>query len=545
MMGHRSGFTVGSAPIGAQARPGNKPVDPQHFPGYSYLLAKPDALPSDLDAETRTTIGADPAKARDILTALYSLLPLGQLEENTRIPSGYTYLLQFVAHDLVETTVPFWAAAEAGVPSRNMRSAALMLDTLYGGGPTACPIAFEPAGYMVDYRTRLRLGKVADAAALGPTVPGCPYRDLARLTQYQAAPPGNVGKPSQVYVADERSDDNTLLSQVVVLFSIMHNAIAGRLAHLGAQASFAHASTAVMAMYHAIIRYDLMPKLLLDQVYETLASRIANSKDWLWNGPGIPLEFVHGAFRVGHAMVRPFYQFNSTSKLDIGEVLGGPVVGDPVRDPLPSMWIVEWQRFFDFDKEIKPNYSIKLAMHQQRPLDFMGDFQPVAANSPGHLTMRDWLSAANARTWRLDKLIAAANQHYPDLTPMDGAAITKWLTELVATSLGTDAAKTTVKANIPLLETDLPLPLYILLEAERDPINGAQLGPLGSIIAGETIFRCLTTAEANLAGLLPTAEQALGSDWTKLSAVKSMVELINLAEDWANLKNCPQIPFIA
>ena len=88
MMGHRSGFTVGSAPIGAQARPGNKPVDPQQFPGYSYLLAKPDALPADLDAETRTTIGADPAKARDILTALYSLLPLGQLEENPRIPSG-------------------------------------------------------------------------------------------------------------------------------------------------------------------------------------------------------------------------------------------------------------------------------------------------------------------------------------------------------------------------------------------------------------------------------------------------------------------------
>jgi hypothetical protein len=521
----------------AKARLGTIPVDPRHFRGFSYLLGEPDGA-------SRTTIGADPEKAREILTALYSLLPNGRLEENTHIPAGYTYLLQFVAHDLVETTVPFWAAAEAGVPSRNMRDATLRLDSLYGGGPTACPIAFEPAGYMVDYRTRLRLGKVADAAALGPTVPGCPYRDLGRLTQYEAGPPSNVGNPSQVYVADERSDDNTLLSQVVVLFSIMHNAIAAKLAPLGAQASFSHACTAVLAMYHAIIRHDLMQKLLLDDVYQTLRDRPADSKDWLWDGQGVPLEFTHGAFRVGHAMVRPFYQFNTANKFDVGQVLGGPVVGDPVRDPLPSMWIVEWQRFFEFGG-IKPNYSLKLAMHQHRPLDFIGDFQPVAAGSPDHLTMRDWLSAANARTWRLDKLLDAAKRHYPGLAPMDGAAITNWLNELAKTSLGTDAAKATIKANIPLLETDLPLPLYILLEAERDPINGAHLGALGSIIVGETIFRCLTAAEASVADLLPGAEQALGSDWGRVKAVKSMPDLIRLTEDWANLKNCPQIPFIA
>ena len=122
-MGHRGGFSVGSAPTVAKARPGTTPVDPRHFRGFSYLLGEPDGA-------SRTTIGADPEKARDILTALYSLLPNGRLEENTRIPAGYTYLLQFVAHDLVETTVPFWAAAEAGVPSRNMRDAMLRLDGL-------------------------------------------------------------------------------------------------------------------------------------------------------------------------------------------------------------------------------------------------------------------------------------------------------------------------------------------------------------------------------------------------------------------------------
>jgi hypothetical protein len=535
-MGHRGGFNFASAPT-PQAEPGTKPVDPQFFRGYSYLLGEPDPA-------SRTTIGADPEKAREILTALYSLLPNGPNTDNRHIPSGYTYLLQLVAHDLVETTVPFWAAAEAGVPSRNMRDETLGLDTLYGGGPVACPIAFQPAGFMIDYRTQLRLGAVANAATLGVTVPACPYRDLARMMRVQPHPPSNVSDASQVYVADERSDDNTLVAQIVVLFSILHNAIAAKLAHLGPQASLAHASSAMLLMYHAIIRHDLTPLLLLPSVYDVLKARRAESKDWMWNGQGIPLEFSHGAFRVGHAMVRPYYQFNTTNKFDIDQVLGGPVVGAPVRDPLPSTWIVEWQRFFKMT-DVEPNYALKLAIHQQRPLDFVGDFQPVAPHSPKRLTVRDWLSAADARTWRLDKLIAATKLHYPDLKPMDGPEIEAWLSNLVETSLGTAVAKKIVTDSIPLLATDLPLPLYILLEADRAPINGAHLGPLGSVIVGETIFRCLTTAEAELAPLLPAAEHELGKDWDKIKAVKSMPDLVRLTEDWGKLTDCPEIPFIA
>jgi hypothetical protein len=537
-MGHRSGFYVGSARTRRAGVTDATPVDPIHFRGFSYLLGEPDAA-------SRTTIGADPANARKILTDLYSLLPVGGIEDNEDIPAGYTYLLQFVAHDLVETTVPFWAAAQSGVPSRNTRDETLGLDTLYGGGPVACPIAFQPAGHTVDFRTRLRLGKVGDATSLGFTAPACPYRDLPRLELDRPRPPSNVANASQIYAADERSDDNTLLSQIVVLFSIMHNAIAARLAHLGPQASFAHATSAVLAMYHAVIRHDLMFRLLLPEVYDVLKVRPVGSKRWMWNGEGIPLEFTHGAFRVGHAMVRPFYQFNTESKFDIGQVLGGPVVGAPVRDPLPSTWIVEWQRFFELG-DCQPNYSLKLAIRQQSPLDFIGNFQPVAPDSPQRLTVRDWLSAASARTWRLDKLIDAAKTYYPGLNLMDGAAIEAWLNNLVATSLGSAAAKGTVAESIPLLATDLPLPLYILLESQQDPkIAGAHLGPLGSVIVGETIFRCLTAAEAQLEPLLPAARQALGKDWHRIEAVTWMPQFVRLAEDWGGLKDCPQIPFIA
>jgi hypothetical protein len=286
---------------------------------------------------------------------------------------------------------------------------------------------------------------------------------------------------------------------------------------------------------------------LCGQVYGILKDRQADSANWMWKSPEIPLEFTHGAFRVGHAMVRSFYQVNSANKFTIGDILGGPVVGEVDRDPLPSTWIVEWQRFFKFANKAEPNYALKLAIHQQLPVDFVGDFQPVAPDSPDRLLMRDWLSAANARMIKLDALIRTvkAQKDYAGLTPMDTAEITQWLTDLVNNSLGTDEAKDKVRQEIPRLTTDLPLPLYILLEAEKK-MAGAGLGPMGSIIVGETIFRCLTAAEQQLMPLLPSAQQALGTaDWRRIDQVDCMTQLIELAEDWGELKDCPQIPFIA
>src|ERR1700676_2459830 len=59
--------------------------------------------------------------------------------ENPRIPSGYTYLLQFVAHDLVHSAIPLSVAGSLGADTANARRAALRLETLYGRGPLSSP----------------------------------------------------------------------------------------------------------------------------------------------------------------------------------------------------------------------------------------------------------------------------------------------------------------------------------------------------------------------------------------------------------------------
>jgi hypothetical protein len=576
-MGHGGGATYGVAAPGVQAAaPGlpPRPLVPRDLQGFSYFRGPPAPC-------QRSTLGDDPQEARQVLQALYDLLPVpefpcGRPIENNRIPAGYTYLLQLVAHDLVETTVPFWVAVDAGIPTRNMRRTTLQLDTLYGGGPTACPMAFKPAGGQPDFRTQLRLGRVSDARALGLTTGPCPFRDLPRLKLTSTArtdsaagvsqqgnaplppsnfddfsqpvspppPPGEFDDAAQLYVADIRNDDSTVLTQLTVLFSILHNAIAARLPKLSAQAQFAHARVAMLHMYYAIIRNDLLLLMLHDKVYQVLEKRPASSSAWLWHGGSVPLEFTHGAFRVGHAMVRPFYQVNELNQFNIYDMVGGPVFGDSAREPLPSNWILEWSRFFELPGG-PLNYSLKLAVQRQRSLDFPGVLPAVADNTPATLSLRDWLSAAAARMWRPDALIDEARPRYGGVTFIDRMQIETWLRDLVQSPTANATAKAIVEPKIPALATDLPLPLYVLLESELDAkINGERMGALGSIIVGEVLFRRLAENEAKLARFRPAAEQAFGDDaWRRIDDVKSMPALIQLAEDWGGLANCRQIPF--
>jgi hypothetical protein len=534
-MGHRGGFNTRrladfpALPLATQS------LDPTGFAGFSYFLGPPTQ-------DERSTLGDNPAQARHILQALYDLLPLGSHSDNVRIPSGYTYLLQFLAHDLVNTTVPFWAAADAGVSSRNMREAGLQLETLYGGGPVVCPIGFEPAGAMVDDRTQLRIGQIGDAALLGAMSGACPFRDIARLKLDDPGPPSNVDAASQVYVADTRNDDNIIVAQILVLFSILHNAIAAKLDHLGSQRCFALTSVAMLTMYHTIIRRDVLQRLLHPAIYQRLMARDPG-QPWLWQGSGIPLEFSHGAFRVGHAMVRPSYQLNANNAFPISGILGGPVIGDPVRDPLPSTWIVAWSHFFELGGT--PNYSLALSLRQQSPLDFGGILNPIAANTPDQLTLRDWLSAANARMWRVDRLIDAVTPHYPDARFMDGVNIRTWLQGLIAGVDEGNAARQTLAAAMDLLTTDLPIPAYAILEAQLDPANNGQhMGPLGSVIVGEVIGRHIALQSASQAVPVSAVQQALGNDWDRIQDVGTMPDLVRLAADWGDLTDCAVLPFI-
>src|SRR5882724_5601873 len=101
--------------------------------------------------------------------------PKLQKWENPQIPSGYTYLLQLIAHDLVSTSFPISVLEDTMTGARNTRSAALRLDTIYGGGPAACPFAYAFDDANDSSRTALRLGPINNGAGAPPKM-----RDIAR-----------------------------------------------------------------------------------------------------------------------------------------------------------------------------------------------------------------------------------------------------------------------------------------------------------------------------------------------------------------------------
>jgi hypothetical protein len=89
--------------------------------------------------------GKDPRDLRNLmrrLSARISRDPPPQRpedEDNRTIPSGYTYLLQFISHDLVNTSTSLAATAGRRFGFENARQQPLTLDNIYGGGPDVCP----------------------------------------------------------------------------------------------------------------------------------------------------------------------------------------------------------------------------------------------------------------------------------------------------------------------------------------------------------------------------------------------------------------------
>ena len=80
--------------------------------------------------------------------------------ENPRLPSGYTYLLQFVAHDLVHSAIPLSVAGSLGADTANARRTALKLETLFGSGPVGSPFVYAQDTPNDERRTKLRLGRM-------------------------------------------------------------------------------------------------------------------------------------------------------------------------------------------------------------------------------------------------------------------------------------------------------------------------------------------------------------------------------------------------
>jgi hypothetical protein len=493
---------------------------PTHLPKVRALMNR---LSRRMDAEIQWPSHADASLER---------------WENPRIPSGYTYLLQFVAHDLVHSAIPLSVAGTLGAGTANARRTPLQLETLFGSGPVGSPFVYALDAPNDDRRTKLRLGRMRWKDK--NVEAGCPFRDIARapaenVTGIDRSIAGHRVALTEALVADPRNDDHAIMSQLTALFALLHNNLidlvrrheptTGANAHFGAAYKrFLCVRSAVTSIYHNIIRKDLLQRVLHPTIYAAYcgpnpdfidrSSDVSRADD----GWQIPIEFSHGAFRFGHAMVRPEYQINDLSNHDLNNTLEKSSANDPVNMPLDSSWIVRWSRFFEINGS-RPNFSRRVGPYLSDGLGNDQIFPAFDETDRVGLLYRDLFGAAIAGMWSVDALIAEIAVRRPHFINMSRlltdrawrvSQIREWLASApVYGGLTTD--------DIETLSNDPPLPFFILFEAMQQPeAKGLRLGPLGSIIVSEVIF-----------GALHSEAESFGSSTT------SLVEtLANLAVDY-------------
>ena len=474
--------------------------------------------------------------------------------ENPFIPSGYTYLLQFVAHDLVHSAIPLSVAGGLGGGTANARRTPLRLETLFGSGPVGSPHIYALDAPNDDRRTKLRLGRMRWKENEPKT--GCPFRDIARtraenVTGIDRSIAGVRVALTEALVADPRNDDHAVMSQLTALFALLHNGLVDVIRRQEDEAApsgrfgaaykrFLCARDALTAIYHNILRKDLMRRVIHPAVYAAYDRPVPDFIDGPPSAEGlaigdweIPFEFSHGAFRFGHAMVRPEYQINDLSLHDLNITLEKTSANDPANMPLDETWMVQWSRFFEINGST-PNLSRRIGPHLSDGLGNDQIFPAFDQTERVGLLYRDLLGAGLAGMWSVDALIAEIGNRRPHVIGMsrllaDRGYRVNQLREWLAAEPAYGALDA---ADIETLSNDPPLPFFILFEAmHQSQTAGLHLGLLGSIIVSEVIFGALAS-DPRAAGGGSLAEQLdfISREFYRANVLQDIPDISSMAQ---------------
>lgn len=401
-------------------------------------------------------------------------------EAETDIPVGYTYLCQFVFHDLTLMVVP-----AAGASPFNRHSGRLELDSVFGEGPA-------------------RDGR-AVALPVGRTIPRGQPCDLPRDGTGRAA------------ICDTRSDDNLPLAQTHVAVLRFHNAIVAACPGL----SRSDARALAVAHFQSVVIHDLLPRLIDPAVYEDV---MANGRCVVHAAPeidgdfAIPLEFAAACARFGHAMIRNLYRcwnvenpgarlyafwrntFNSSDR-----PLDG--TGDLARTRLFDDWIADWTRLLGDPPGrfgLPPLLASRIDTVFAQPLSQIPQqaLPQLAASSLQPSSNIAALSLLRGLSLRLNSGPAAAARILARLRAQ-GRPCFRLLTSKEMLLDEPDEARRLLTLSIGdgggTLAEHPPLWLYILKEAAILR-NGMRLGPVGSRIVMETLHAAIEAARPSILG---------------------------------------------
>ena len=411
--------------------------------------------------------------------------------EESDIPAAYTYLGQFIDHDITFDPSAFSQQESDPDGIIDFRTPRFDLDNVYGRGPSDQP-------YLYDINNLL-LGDKFFIINRNPK-----GRDLPRAA-------ANAAGIRRAIIGDPRNDENVIVSQLQGMMLRFHN----RVAALSPGAGFDVVQRKVRWHYQWILIHDFLPRIVDRAVLDAISPAIADtSKDLASHKPHLkcyhfhdaimPVEFSVAAYRFGHSMVRPGYRVNEfTTPLRIFDHQN-PTNGLNAFGEFPKSWCIDWQRFVDLGVGPHPEpdtdrvqlaYKIDTSMVEpltDLPKSIAGD-EAVANPRLFSLAFRNLV--------RGKKLLLPSGQDVARAmghTPLSDAEILIGAAENDAPNEQHGAKKITDVS--PAFAGTCPLWTYVLAEARHSlfhpPTNQAlhrtRLGPVGGRIVAEVFLGLLT-----------------------------------------------------
>jgi hypothetical protein len=418
-------------------------------------------------------LAVDDDPLRELAEAMTDADAASSAGDNPRIPAGFTYLGQFVDHDITLDLTALGEKESDPTAVENFRTPALDLDSVYGLGPDGSHHLYARNPGDPDGKTpgpRFLIGKNINVAAGGVT--GDHRNDLPR------------GPEGIALIGDDRNDENLVVAQTHLALLKFHNKVCDQLAAAGrpAAAVFAEARQTVTWHYQWLVLHDFLERI----TFKGIAAQVLERGRRFYRfkrTPFMPVEFSAAAYRLGHSMVREVYSHNriftpgglapATLQLLFRFTgLSGGIVGDLAPDPptaptpvrvLPSNWIIDWRRFHEVALPNPPNVPLNLS----RRIDpFVVPALHTLPGGAGSLPFRN-LKRGVLLGLPSGQEVAQAMKIRDALTPEE---IASGPDGLVAKKHG--------------LHERTPLWYYILKEAQQRG-RGERLGPVGTTIVSE------------------------------------------------------------
>jgi hypothetical protein len=373
------------------------------------------------------------------------------LNTSPRLFAGFTFIGQFIDHDITLDTTPLDLQQADPDATVNFRTPRYDLDVLYGRGPAYDPQFYDPA----------------DPAKLllTPNVNG--VLDVPR------------GSDGRAVMPDRRNDENLILVQFHKAVAQFHNKIVDYARAQGIRQEWLFETARRLTRWHyqwAVI-HDFLPRFVGDElvgpngtVYKEVAGKppvinLNYYKPTNRDGrPFMPVEFAVAAYRFGHSLIRPFYVINGSGVVDVF----GPDNGFNLNGgrPIPSDLVMVWKNILPVDPAFPARPPRKIDTKLSIPLSNL----PGSAVPPPDPTRE--LAVRN--TLRGKRVGLPSGQQ---------VARAMRVTVLSNATLGL--------SNDPGWGGEAPLWFYILKEAELPPYKGERLGPVGGRIMAETLVGLL------------------------------------------------------